>query len=190
MLCGVLATVLTFGVSGTARAQDAPQTAPAHSATPTATPHYPKTGISVSGAVITPGEVMQELWGAIGPPDHVQAVRGKEASGDCVRFSYRSYGISVRIANVNNRDNIVDSILVLQSNVRLVNVPFKVGDNYKTVMQIWGQPDQQETGYMAYWKRGVYVAVDGHGTITAISLVEPGKFVNPPHQKVEPVKAS
>ena len=141
-----------------------------------------KSGISVNRTTLMPGVDLQTMLGIVGPPDHVDAVRGKEPANDYVRFTYSSYGFSAHVKTVNNQDNIVESMVILQNNVKLVGVPFKVGDDYHAVMQAWGQPDQQEPGFMAYWKRGVYMAVDDKGTITGITLAEPGKVEDPSPQ--------
>lgn len=143
------------------------------------TQEFQKSGISVNRTTINPGVDLQTLFGVVGPPDHVDAVRGKEPANDYVRFTYTTYGFSAHVKTVNNQDNIVESLVILHNTVTLVNVPFKVGGDYREVMQAWGQPDQQEPGFLAYWKRGVYMAVDDKGIITAITLAEPGKVEEP-----------
>lgn len=142
-------------------------------------PEIQKSGISVNNTTINPGVDLQTLFGVVGPPDHVDAVRGKEPANDYVRFTYTTYGFSAHVKTVNNQDNIVESLVILHNTVKLVNVPFRVGDDYREVMQAWGQPDQQEPGFLAYWKRGVYMAVDDKGIITGITLAEPGKVEEP-----------
>lgn len=144
---------------------------------PALAPPVMKTGVVIGGLTITPGEVMQELIGAIGPPDQVQAVRGRAQADDFVMFTYDRYGISVHIHN-GDQTNLVGAIVVKESKVKLHNVPFKVGDDYKSVMSLWGQPDQQEPGFLAYWKRGVYVGVGDDGRIVNITLAEPGHLDN------------
>lgn len=136
----------------------------------------PKVSVMINGQAIAPGEVFQTLIGAAGPPDWVHAVRGKEAANDYVLFSYDSIGLSVHIKTVNNTNNVVGAIVVRQPQVGIENVPFKVGEDYHKVMTLWGQPDQQETGYMAYWKRGVYVGVGDDGRINSITVAPPGKL--------------
>lgn len=142
---------------------------------PATTKQFQKTGIAVNRTAIYPGQDLPTLFGVVGPPDHVDPVRGKEPTDDYVRFTYTSYGFSLHVKSLANRDNVVESIVILQNNVQLVNVPFKVGDDYRAVMQVWGTPDQQEPGFMAYWKRGVYVAVGEGGLVTGITLAAPGK---------------
>lgn len=142
-------------------------------------PEIQKSGISVNRTTISPGVDLQTLFGVVGPPDHVDAVRGKDPADDYVRFTYTSYGFSAHVKTVNNQDNVVESLVILHNTVTLVNVPFKVGDDYRAVMEAWGQPDQQEPGFLAYWKRGVYMAVDDKGIITGITLAEPGKVEEP-----------
>lgn len=179
-LCGLI----IIAAAGLVWAQQPTAPSPAAHPPPQAPPTaYPKTGVKVNNNVITPGEDMQFLLGIAGPPDHVAPVRGKEQTNDYVRFSYTTYGFSIRIKSVNNENNIVDSIVILQNNVQMVNVPFKVGDDYKAIMKIWGQPDQQEPGFMAYWKRGVYISVTTAGQVTGITLAEPGHFDASPAPK-------
>jgi hypothetical protein len=143
---------------------------------PAPEPPVQKAAILINGMAITPGEVLQMLMGAAGPPDYVQAIRGKDVKDDYVMFAYDSYGISVHVKNINNTNNIVGAIVVRQNGISIENVPFKIGDDYKSVMNLWGQPDRQEPGFMAYWKRGVYVGVADNGLISNITLAEPGKF--------------
>jgi len=137
---------------------------------------YAPAGVVINGMTIKPGEVLQMLFGAAGPPDWVQAVRGKESANDYVLFAYDSYGLSVHVNNQNNQNNVVGTIVVKSGSLQLENVPFKIGDDYKGVMSMWGQPDRQEPGFMAYWKRGIYVGVGDDGKITTITLAPPGKF--------------
>lgn len=156
------------------------QRQPQASPTPSPSTTIQKSGISVNRTTLQPGIDLPTLLGIVGPPDHVDAVRGKEPENDYVRFTYNTYGFCAHVKTVNNQDNIIESMVILQSSVKLVNVPFKVGDSYQAVMQAWGQPDQQEPGFLAYWKRGVYMAVDDKGTITGITLAEPGKVEETP----------
>lgn len=137
---------------------------------------FPRAGVVINGITIMPGEVIQMLFGAAGAPDFVRAVRGKEAGDDYVMFAYDSYGLSVHVSNHKNQNNLVGVIVVKTQACKLENVPFSVGDDYKSVMEMWGQPDRQEPGFMAYWKRGIYVAVGDDGKISSITVAEPGKF--------------
>lgn len=173
VLCILLVMTCLAPVSG--------QVSEPRPSTPASVPQQlARTGVKVNGSVIHPGETMQVLLGIAGPPDHVRPVRGQDQANDYVCFSYTSYGLSVHVRSVNNRDNIVDSIVVMQNNVKLVNVPFNVGHDYRAIIRLWGQPDQQEPGFMAYWKRGVYVAVGENGVVTGISLAEPGHVETQP----------
>ena len=135
-----------------------------------------KASVMINGQAISPGHVFQELLGAAGPPDHVQAVRSKEVANDYVLFAYDSLGVTAHITVVNNTNNVVSAIVVKDARVKIDNVPFKVGDDYRGIAEIWGQPDRQEPGFVAYWKRGVYVGVGEDGRITNITIAEPGKF--------------
>jgi hypothetical protein len=174
--------VAVFLFAGRATAQY-PNAAPAQPGATRQQQQFQKSGITVNRTQIFPGQDLATLFGVVGPPDHVDAVRGKEATDDYVRFTYRTYGFNAHVKSVNNRDNVVESIVILQNNVQLVNVPFKVGDDYRSVMQLWGQPDQQEPGFMAYWKRGVYVAVADNGQVAGITLAEPGHVDTSPTQR-------
>ncbi|NDD28152.1 MAG: hypothetical protein EB084_07795 [Proteobacteria bacterium] len=172
----VIVCVALLALMSPAQAQYGKPRAPKRQQTaPTSAPQFQKTGISVNRANIQPGQDLETLFGVVGPPDHVDPVRGKEPANDYVRFTYTSLGFVAHVKTVKNRDNVVESLVVMQSNVKLVGIPFNVGDSYKLALQEWGQPDQQEVGFMAYWKRGVYVAVNDSGIITGITLAEPGK---------------
>jgi hypothetical protein len=143
-------------------------------------PSYAKAAVMLNGQPIAPGEVLQVLFGAAGPPDWIQAVRSKEAASDFVLFAYDGYGMRFHIKTVNKQNNIVDLIVITQSNVQVKNVPFRVGDEYRSVTQLWGEPDSQEAGFAAFWRRGVYMGVSEAGRVTSITLAEPGKLDDDP----------
>ena len=119
--------------------------------------------------------MVQVLFGSLGPPDNLRAMRGKQPENDYVLFTYDSYGISFHIKTVNNQNNVVDLIVVMESNVKITGVPFRVGDEYRLVTSQWGEPDRQEAGFAAYWHRGIFLGVNEQGRITTITVAAPGK---------------
>jgi hypothetical protein len=135
-----------------------------------------RAAIKLNGSVIGPGDSMLTLFSVAGPPDRVLPVRGKEPSGDFVSFSYDASGLAFHIRSAPDKTSIIDAIVVLGDNVKLVGVPFKVGDDYQSVFKSWGKPERQERGFLAYWKRGVYVGVTDSGQISLITLASPGQF--------------
>lgn len=152
-----------------------PKPAPSPSPSPTVSAEE-RPAVSLNGGLLLPGDVLQSLFGIAGPPDFVQAVRGKDVANDFVKFAYHTHGLSVHVKTDKSQANILDAIVVMNVATRLVNVPFKIGDEYKAAMTAWGQPDRQEPGFMAYWKRGVYVGVSEDGHIIHITLTVPGQF--------------
>lgn len=137
---------------------------------------YNPSGVVIGQALLTPGEKLPVLWGIMGPPDKVWAMRSKDdVNQDYVKLDYYSFGLSF---DINSNSNRIQGILI-EENSRLFTlkeVPFKIGVNHKVVLDTWGDPETAEPGIMAYWRRGVYIGVDDSGDISYIFLAPPGVF--------------
>lgn len=129
-----------------------------------------KIGVTLEGQFIAPGDLVMTLFSAIGMPDKIKAMRGKEKDQDYVMLSYYTYGI---IIDIHNEKNTIQGILVQDNKIMVSGVPFQVGDNAANVKQLWGKPEAEYTEEICYWKKGVYVGIDGTGKISHLFLVEP-----------------
>lgn len=143
---------------------------------------YPASGLKVGSEVIRPGEALGVIFGLMGPPDQVRAMRSKRAEDDYVMFSYFSQGFSLDI----NQKNVVQGILVETREADVSGVPFRVGDTKDAVQKAWGDPDRTQSKVMAYWRRGVYVGTDEAGNVTSLFLTAPGQ-IDKPDQGSRPV---
>lgn len=137
---------------------------------------YQPSGIAFGTEGIKPGDKLPKVWGLLGPPDKLLARRHKkDPKQDYVKLAYYSYGISI---DINNRDSRVQGILVEENNsqFKLVNCPFRIGQSTDMVKSSWGDPEKQVKSIMAYWRRGVYIGANKAGKITHIYLTYPGQF--------------
>jgi len=137
-------------------------------------------GVVVGDAVITPGEKVVTIFGAMGFPEHIWAIRGKTSQkDDYVKFDYVDYGMSFSVTNGNedgNRSNIIKTVYILKRARKLKGIPFNVGDPYEKAKQAWGEPEKKEAGNANYFKRGVLIQVDDRGTIELILIQKPGRI--------------
>jgi len=132
---------------------------------------YSQMGVIVNGQIITPGQDLLTVAGIAGFPDRIRAVRAKDEKMDYVMLSYFTYGVTI---DIQNDSNTVQGILVQENSVKLVGIPFKLGESAQQVNKIWGKPDAEYPGYLCYWKRGLYIGVDGSGRISHLMIVAPG----------------
>ncbi len=139
-------------------------------------------GIFIGSQMISPGEPLISVWGTLGPPDRITGILQKNKKDIYVALSYFTYGITVHL---HNGDNSVQAILVQENNpnVQLAGVPFSIGDDGKVVTQRLGKPDNEESGLIVYWKRGLYVNVDGSGRISSMMIALPGSTEYGPEEK-------
>lgn len=136
---------------------------------------HPASGLKIGQDVIRPGEVLPMVFGIVGPPDQVRAMRSKKEADDYVMFSYFTQGFSLDI----NQKNVVQGILVENREVDVSGVPFHVGDSKEAVLKAWGEPDRTQSKVMAYWHRGVYVSCDESGRVINLFLTAPGRVEKP-----------
>jgi len=136
--------------------------------------NFPTPGVMINRQLVSPGDLMLNLFGIAGLPDHVWANRGQEQSGDYVKMDYLSYGTSFNISS-GDKENVVTGILIKSSKLEIQNVPFKVGQSIDQVESAWGKPETQDKKVFCYWKRGVYFITDDQGKINYIFLTLPGK---------------
>ena len=137
---------------------------------------YAPAGVLIGEAFIKGGEKLPVLWGIMGPPDKIWAMRGKEdVNNDYVKLDYYSYGISF---DINSNSNKIQGILIEENNriFRMKEVPFRIGQDSKEVINSWGDPENTAPGMLAYWRRGVYIGVDDSGSIIHFFITEPGQF--------------
>jgi hypothetical protein len=136
----------------------------------------PAAGISVQNTPIKPGEKLSTIWGLMGSPDRILAMRGKQDSnGDYVKMDYDANGFSL---DINNSANTVQGILVTENNpsFKFINCPYKIGQQARDILAAWGEPEKTVPGTLAFWSRGVYVGVDASGgKVTYIYITYPGK---------------
>lgn len=137
---------------------------------------YPPSGVVIGEALITAGERLPILWGIMGPPDKIWAMRSKDdVNKDYVKLDYYSYGLSF---DVNSNTNQIQGILIEENNriFKLKEVPFRIGQSHKDIIESWGEPENSEPGILAFWRRGVYIGVDDSGAVSYIFLTNPGVF--------------
>ncbi|MCD4783333.1 MAG: hypothetical protein K8T10_05800 [Candidatus Eremiobacteraeota bacterium] len=137
---------------------------------------YSSSGVLIGNSFIKPGDKLPILWGIMGPPDKIWAMRGKDdVNKDYVKLDYYSYGLSF---DINSLSNEIQGILVEENNriFKMKEVPFRIGQEHKIVLQTWGEPENSQPGILAYWRRGVYVGVDDSGVISYLFLTKPGIF--------------
>lgn len=133
-------------------------------------------GVLIGEAFIKSGEKLPVLWGIMGPPDKIWAMRGKDdVNNDYVKLDYYSYGISF---DINSNSNKIQGILIEENNriFKMKEVPFRIGQDSKEVISSWGDPENTAPGMLAYWRRGVYIGVDDSGNILHFFITDPGKF--------------
>lgn len=136
---------------------------------------YKPAGVLIGQTVIKFGDELTGVWSLLGPPDRIWAMRAKEdKEKDYVKMDYFSYGMSVDISNNGNK---VQGILIEENNTscKLVNCPFRIGQDQSYVTNAWGAPEKNVSGTMAYWKRGVYIGIKD-GKISYIFITSPGEF--------------
>lgn len=169
LAAGLLAAVALPGLAAPGQPQPSPR--------PPAAPaqNFPPAGLRIDQAIIRPGEALPIIFGVVGPPDQVRAMRSKKEADDYVLFSYFAQGFSLDIGQ-NNR---VQGILVESSEAVMDGVPFRVGATKATVMKAWGEPDRSQNNVLAYWRRGVYVGHDQAGTVVNVFLAPPGRTDEP-----------
>jgi len=142
---------------------------------PSPAPTYPASGLKIGAETIRPGEALGVIFGLVGPPDQVRAMRSKKAENDYVMFSYFAQGFSLDI----NQKNVVQGILIETREAEVSGVPFRVGDTKEMVQKAWGDPDRTQSKVMAFWRRGVYVGTDEEGNVTNLYLTAPGQLDKP-----------
>lgn len=137
---------------------------------------HSSSGVIIGKSFIKPGEKLPVLWGIMGPPDKIWAMRGKDdVNKDYVKLDYYSYGLSFDINSLSNK---IQGILIEENNriFKMKGVPFRIGQEHKIVFKTWGEPESSQPGILAYWRRGVYVGVDDSGVISYLFLTKPGVF--------------
>lgn len=137
---------------------------------------YKPAGVIVGDAFIKAGMKVRYLWGIMGPPDQVWAMRGKDnVNQDYVKLDYYSHGLSF---DINSMKNVVQGILIEQNSrtFQLKNCPFRIGQDYQIVLDSWGEPERKIQGTLAYWRRGVYIGIDDNKKISHIFITTPGKY--------------
>jgi len=137
---------------------------------------YKHAGVIIGKSFLKTGDKLSILWGVMGPPDKIWAMRGKDdVNQDYVKLDYYSYGLSF---DINSITNSIQGILIEENNriFKLKGVPFGIGQKYKIVTQTWGEPENTAPGILAYWRRGVYIGVDDSGSIVHIFITAPGEF--------------
>jgi hypothetical protein len=136
-------------------------------------------GVIIGDAVIVPGEKVVTIFGAMGLPEHIWALRGKASQkDDYVKLDYVDYGLSFSVTNGNedgNKGNLIKSIYILKRGQKLKGIPFNIGDPYEKAKQAWGEPEKKEGGNANYFKRGVMLQVDDRGIIDIMQIQKPGK---------------
>ncbi|MFP4498122.1 MAG: hypothetical protein ACLFQV_07915 [Vulcanimicrobiota bacterium] len=169
----LLAVVLLFSVGSQVFAQEGKAGKPEIKIDET---EYPPVVVKISNSIIKIGDSVEMVWGIMGPPDHIWAMRGKDnRDQDYVKMVYYSYGLNIDVTNLKNT---VQGIMVEENNqvYKLVNLPFKLGQTRQDVINEWGEPEKTIQNTLAYWKRGVYITTDDEGLITHIFISSPGKF--------------
>lgn len=137
---------------------------------------YPVPGIQVAGDIIQPGMRMTDIFGLLGPPDKIWAMRSKsDPKKDYVKMDYFTYGMAV---DINNNTNDVHGILLQENNpsVKLMNCPFRIGQDQGAITATWGQPESVVNGVLNYWRRGVYFGIGQGGKISYMFMALPGEF--------------
>lgn len=140
------------------------------------TEKYDPAGIIIKDSLIKAGENLAYIWGIMGPPDHLWAMRGKDSfEQDYVSAEYFTYGLSIHLNCVSNN---VQGIMIKENNnnVKFLNCPFAIGQSVKTVLNTWGEPERTVPGILMYWRRGVYVGVSESDMIDYLFIAEPGVF--------------
>ncbi len=140
------------------------------------TEKYQPAGVLVGEQVIRSGDRLPIIWGFLGPPDKIWSMRGKKTKDDdYVKLDYFSYGFSVDVANNTNQ---VKGILVEENNVstRMVNCPFRIGQDISQVTASWGDPEKQVGNTLAYWRRGVYIGLTDDNKVKYLFFTYPGEF--------------
>jgi len=148
---------------------------PGPKSSPSPAIEHPASGLKIGSDVIRPGEVLPMVFGIVGPPDQVRAMRSKKEADDYVMFTYFTQGFSLDIS----QKNLVQGILVEKREVEVSGVPFHVGDSKQEVLKAWGEPDRTQSKVMAYWRRGVYVSCDESGKVINLFLTPPGRVEKP-----------
>jgi len=135
---------------------------------------YPQAGVKVDSAAIKCGDKLTTIWGIMGPPDKLWAMRGRTGKKkDHIKLDYYTYGLSLDISNSSNQ---VQGILIEENNdgLQLLNCPFLIGQDKNSVIKVWGKPEKEIQNTLAYWARGVYLGIKS-GKITHIFITYPGK---------------
>lgn len=131
-------------------------------------------GIILGDSVIAPGQKAVFVYGNLGFPENIYAIRSKkDQKDDYVKFNYEDHGL---IITITNEENIIKAIYVLKRDTKLKGIPFKVGDSYDMVKKAWGEPDKKEQNYANYFHRGVLVRVSDDAKIDLIAIYKPGKI--------------
>jgi hypothetical protein len=133
---------------------------------------YEPMGLMINGQRIVPGDSLTLVFGILGFPDQMRAMRGKDKSQDYIHLMYFSYGLSI---DISSDTNVVKGLLLEDQKLKVPNLPFRIGEPYQKAVKIWGKADKESPGFICYWKRGVYLGVGDDGGITYIFLTEPGK---------------
>lgn len=140
---------------------------------------YPVSSIKMGtkGGRISPGDDLQIVFSVAGPPDQILPMRSKskDEKDDYIHFIYRNrFTINI------NKQNMVQSIVVLGNNIDLEGIPFKIGQKTSDVTAKWKQPERETGGMLIYYFRGVYIITskEAPGKIDRIYITKPGKVDN------------
>ena len=133
---------------------------------------YPPMALMINGQRIAPGDSLTIVFGILGFPDQMRAMRGKDKAQDYIHLMYFSYDLSF---DITSDTNLVQGIMLQDQKLKVPNMPFKIGEPYQKAIKLWGKADKESPGFICYWKRGVYLGVGDDGGINTILLTQPGK---------------
>lgn len=132
-------------------------------------------GIIINDKFIKPGDSVFYLVSQTGFPDGIKAVRGKNEEFDFIVFIYKSKELRI---DINNNTNLLQGIMVQNNDVKIEGMSFKIGDDFKEVIAVWGKPDVNFDADICYWEKGIYFKTDQSGRIIQIYIAEPNNKEN------------
>ena len=127
-------------------------------------------GIEIGKNFFKPGDSMFYIVSQLSMPDIIRAVRSKDVTRDFIVFYYKSEDIRF---DITNEDNIVMGIKVVNNDVKIKGLNFRIGDSIDKVLMDWGKPDYTEGSEYCYIKRGIYIKSSMDQKIEHIYITKP-----------------